>query len=56
MFSIDELKNVLSGKSQVSSDSAIQAATSYLRASKEAGTVVEGNQSIKEQETKRLSK
>ncbi len=56
MFTLDESKNILSGKSEVSYGSAIQTAASYLRASKKASPMVEGNKSIKEQEAKRLEK
>jgi hypothetical protein len=50
----NELQNILSGESKVSHGTLIQTITLYLRTGIGTGTTFEGNESNKEQETKRL--
>jgi hypothetical protein len=50
----NELQNILSGESEVSNGTLIQAITLYLRTGFGTGTTLERNEPSKEQETKRL--
>ena len=50
----NELRNIISGKSQVSHGAAIQAAASFLNNGSQAGFETKDSKQIREQETKRL--
>ncbi len=51
---MNELRDILSGKSQVRFGATIQAVASYLSEGTKANSKIEGSKQIREQETKRL--
>ena len=51
---IDDIQNILSGKSQVKHHHLIQAACSYLKGSKGTSAMAKDQQQHKEEETKSL--
>jgi len=50
----NELRNIISGKSQVSIGTIIQAASSYLNDGSQSGAETEVSKQVREKETKRL--
>ena len=51
---VDDIQNILSGKSQVKYHHLIQTTCSYLKRSKGTSSMVKNHQQLKEEETKRL--